>query len=104
MTKTLDTCGFFVQLRTGHWAGDSINGWLVTIEKFTMGETPEKFKHEPAREATFAETRWLDGFVSGQVEAQMLDTRTHEPLGNTLTVPLKHAIWDEQTGEFFIFV
>lgn len=49
---TLDTCALFVQLPSGHWAGDSFSGWKVSIQSFEQGQYPDRFKHEPARKAT----------------------------------------------------
>jgi len=49
---TFGTCQFFIQLSSGRWAALSAGGWVVSISPFGKGIFPDRFKHEPVREAT----------------------------------------------------
>jgi hypothetical protein len=35
----------FVQLSSGHWAGDDWQNVHVSVDAWPMGETPQRFKH-----------------------------------------------------------
>ena len=52
----LGICFNFIQLPCGRWAGRATNGGeyekiFITLYPFAKGETPERFKYEPCKEA-----------------------------------------------------
>lgn len=49
---TLESMIDFIQLPSGQWAGHSRSGVLISLEAYPKGEQPDRFKYEPAKEAT----------------------------------------------------
>lgn len=53
----MGSCVEFKQLVSGHWAGYRAEGKIVvSLEAYDQGVAPDRFRHEPCREATLAET------------------------------------------------
>jgi hypothetical protein len=56
MTNMMGSCARFKQLDSGHWAGEKIDGVVVSVEVFQRGEYPDRFKYTTCRQATLAES------------------------------------------------